>query len=142
MMILPLSATSKLAEKRDALCGYPLVANISFMRGTKKIAYFNAGVASTPQKHAQGLMFCKNMLDDEALLFIFPYAIQRNFWMKNTSIELAIIFIDSHYNIINIEHGKPQNEKRVYSKRKARFVVEIPWKSSKNLRENDKIIIR
>ncbi|MCW6035754.1 DUF192 domain-containing protein [Spirulina subsalsa FACHB-351] len=50
-------------------------------------------VARTPQEQAIGLMFRDEMPDNRGMLFIFSSAQRVNFWMKNVSIPLDMLFL-------------------------------------------------
>ena len=52
-----------------------------------------ARLADTPEKTEKGLMFVKHLPTDEGMLFIFDKSDTHYFWMKNTLIDLDIIFI-------------------------------------------------
>lgn len=51
-------------------------------------------LADTPEKTEKGLMFVKSLPQDEGMLFLFDQEEMRVFWMKNTLIDLDIIFLD------------------------------------------------
>lgn len=53
-----------------------------------------AALADTPQKSEKGLMFVKHLPADEGMLFVFEREDEHYFWMKNTLIDLDIIFLD------------------------------------------------
>lgn len=53
----------------------------------------HARVADTPQKTEKGLMFVKHLPSDEGMLFVFDRPDTHYFWMKNTLIDLDIIFL-------------------------------------------------
>ena len=86
---------------------------------------FRTEVAATDQQKARGMMFRSEMAPDTAMLF--PYAEPRDlgFWMRNTSLELDIIFIAEDGTIINIEAGEPYNEESVFSEAPAIAVLEL-----------------
>jgi uncharacterized membrane protein (UPF0127 family) len=60
-------------------------------------------VADTPEKGAQGLMYRTKLADGNGMMFVFPNEETRNFWMKNTFIDLAIGFFDAHKKLIDIQ---------------------------------------
>ena len=54
-----------------------------------------ARVADTPEKAEKGLMFVKHLPADEGMLFVFDKEEPHYFWMKNTLIDLDIIFLSA-----------------------------------------------
>jgi len=59
-------------------------------------------VANTNEQRERGLMFRKQLDDDAGMIFVFPDAAPRNFWMHNTEIPLDMIFADSSFRVIGI----------------------------------------
>ena len=65
-------------------------------------------IADDQEQISQGLMFRTKMEDNQGMLFIYPDATPRQFWMKNTHIPLDIIYLNKDKRILNIaEHAKP-----------------------------------
>ena len=83
--------------------------------GTNRVA-FRAEVARTPDEHARGLMYRKQLDPDAGMLFVFDFERQQAFWMRNTFIPLDMIFIGANRRIVGIvENAEPQTttERRV-----------------------------
>ena len=68
-------------------------------------------VAITPQQHAVGLMFRKEMPTHEGMLFVFQQASVQCFWMKNTMLPLTAAFVADDGTIVNLADMKPQTTK-------------------------------
>ena len=67
----------------------------------------DARVADTPQKTEKGLMFVTNLPANEGMLFIFDREDTHYFWMKNTLIDLDIIFLDKDGKITQLYEQVP-----------------------------------
>ena len=63
-------------------------------------------IAEAPEQHAQGLMFRKKLKNNEGMLFIFNEELVREFWMKNTLINLDIGYFDKNKKLIDIQQMK------------------------------------
>ena len=68
-----------------------------------KLQKFNVEFARSEAEKATGLMFRERLADDEGMLFMWNTSSLRQFWMKNTLIDLDIIFINSNYRVVHIE---------------------------------------
>jgi len=66
---------------------------------------FHVETALTPQQHAMGLMHRQEMAADAGMLFVFPDARERSFWMRNTLIPLDIIYIRGDGTIHKIQQN-------------------------------------
>lgn len=62
--------------------------------------------AETVEQQAYGLMNRKKMTADEGMIFIFESASPREFWMKDTMIDLDIAYISAGKIIIDIQSMK------------------------------------
>jgi hypothetical protein len=102
-------------------------------------------VAATPQSRACGLSQRLGLADNHGMLFVYPQAEPRTFWMKDTYIPLSIAFVDASKIIINIERMAPnQTTQRYFSRRPAIYAIEANrgWFVSRGIRAGDKISIQ
>lgn len=106
------------------------------------------GVMDTPRLRAKGLMGHEPLKRDEAMLFVFPKEQTSNFWMKNVSFPIDIVWLDGQRRIVCIEKEVPPCEKdpcpHYPCDKKALFVLELPSGFSDHylLYENDFVEIK
>jgi len=87
---------------------------------------FNVEIADDPRERSLGLMFRRQMADDEGMLFDFGAEEPASFWMRNTYIALDMLFIKADGTIESIgERTTPLSEKSVQSRGPVRYVLEI-----------------
>jgi uncharacterized protein len=100
-----------------------------------------AMVAQTPEERGIGLMYRKEMGNNEGMLFIFEQASTQCFWMKNTLLPLSAAFLRDDGSIVNIEDMKPQTTDSHCSKEPVRFVLEMHqgWFAKKGLKPGSKL---
>ncbi len=100
----------------------------------KKVAFSNKNLsiqvelADTPQKHALGLMFRKELLGNSGMLFLFKEEGKYSFWMKNMNFPLDIIWIDKDKKIVDIRKNVPvcrDSCESLIPLVKARYVLEV-----------------
>jgi hypothetical protein len=65
-------------------------------------ACFEAELAVTADERSRGLMFRGSLPPGEGMLFVFPREGRHGFWMKNTLIELDIVFIGADRRVVDI----------------------------------------
>ena len=65
-------------------------------------------IADTPEKTKKGLMFVKHLPENEGMLFLMPNAGPHYFWMKNTLIDLDIIYISQDKTITQLYERVPR----------------------------------
>ncbi len=83
-------------------------------------------IANTEFDRELGLMFRKNMNENQGMLFIFPDTAVRSFWMRNTEIPLDMIFVDASKTILNIaKNTTPYSDVSYTSAGAAKYVVEV-----------------
>jgi uncharacterized membrane protein (UPF0127 family) len=74
------------------------------LRGDWGQARFTVEIADTAEERAQGLMYRESMPQSGGMLFLYDYPQPLSFWMKNTLIELDMIYLDSSGTVRKIHH--------------------------------------
>lgn len=85
----------------------------------------DVSLAEDEATRSNGLMNVESMPADRGMLFRWPQASPRSFWMKDTSLPLDIAFISSDGSIINIEKMEPFSLKSVISTSPASCALEV-----------------
>ncbi len=106
-------------------------------------------IADSPAKWEYGLMFEKTLAANKGMLFVFPNEEPRQFWMKNTFVDLSIGYFDSQKRLVAIlEMNKVKSEMEtnlpIYpSVRPAQYALEAPkgWFQRHNIQINDKLVL-
>ncbi len=88
---------------------------------------YNIELAITPTEQATGLMYRKEWTtDSQGMLFINTSPRQVAFWMKNTSLDMVIFYLDKDFNILETHHPIPFSEKSMTSKTsKVHYTLEL-----------------
>jgi uncharacterized protein len=101
----------------------------------------DAQVAATNDQRMTGLMFRKEMPQQEGMLFVFDYPSEQCFWMKNTLLPLSVAFVAEDGTIVNVDEMKPQTLDSHCSKQPVRFVLEMNqgWFARKGIKAGMKL---
>ena len=101
----------------------------------------DAQVAHTPAQRMIGLMFRKEMPQQEGMLFVFDQPSEQCFWMKNTLLPLSAAFIDDNGTVVNVEEMKPQTLDSHCSAKPVRYVLEMNqgWFAKKGIKPGAKL---
>ena len=105
--------------------------------------YLKVEIADTTPKHEIGLMFRKEVKEDEGMLFKFNHPHRLKFWGVNTYIPLDIAFISNDNKILGIENIKPLSYTAVESKEDCKMSIEanLGFFSKNDIKIGDKIEI-
>lgn len=82
-------------------------------------------LATTEAQIERGLMFRRTLTANQGMLFVYANAQERTFWMKNTSLPLAIAFLDDAGRIIHIAEMQPYDQSLTPSQGLARYALEV-----------------
>jgi len=85
----------------------------------------DAQLASTPPSREIGLMFRREMPQQEGMLFAFSVPAVQCFWMKNTLLPLTAAFVADDGTIVNLVDMQPQTTNSHCSTKPVRFVLEM-----------------
>ncbi len=84
-----------------------------------------AEIADTPALRERGLMGRDSLPENHGMLFVYPDAQIRSFWMRNTPIALDIAFVDGNGSIINVATMKPNSDDSTLSVGPAMYALEM-----------------
>ncbi len=127
-----------------ALCCCFLAPQIAWARDVSlhlASSTIQAEIADTPQARERGLMQRKTLCADCGMLFVFPFAAQYGFWMKNTPLPLSIAFIAPDGRIINIVEMQPYTTDTHSAEADALYALEMNsgWFARHHAKPGDKI---
>lgn len=104
---------------------YNRIFNI-FDENENKIASFKTALADSEEKKRTGLMNLKTLPQDHGMVFTFFPSQLVSMWMKNTFLELDMIFVDADNEISTIKHrATPHSLDIISSNREVIMVLEI-----------------
>jgi uncharacterized membrane protein (UPF0127 family) len=97
-----------------------------FMRGDWGQARFTVEVADDANERAQGLMHREHLASSAGMLFVYEKPQRLSFWMRNTLIELDMLFIDARGVVQHIHHrAQPLDETPILGGNNLTHVLEI-----------------
>jgi len=90
---------------------------------------YRVEIADEQAERARGLMFRDELDDDAGMLFIWPHAAPRAFWMRNTRIALDIVYIGPDLDIVGWSLDTPpcrtRNCRSYPSGQPAKYALEV-----------------
>jgi len=118
----------------------PAFRDTVFKHGSLKIETKNGRVlldveiADTEPKREHGLMFRRELPENQGMIFLFDAEQQITMWMKNTYIPLDMVFIGDDWRIVHIAHdAEPLSTDIIASVHPASRVLEIAGGQAKKL---------
>ena len=115
--------------------------NLQRVRLTAGMYQIDAQVAQQPREREIGLMFRKEMPEQEGMLFVFEEPTTQCFWMKNTLLPLTAAFVGDDGRIVNLVDMQPQTTNTHCSEAPVRYVLEMNqgWFARKNIKKGTKL---
>jgi len=119
----PPQPTAKLQTDRRT---YPL-SSLKTAEVTVAGNKWTVWVMDEEDKRREGLMYAKpeDLPDGKGMLFVFPDAQVRSFWMQNTEVALDIAFFGPDKKLLNVQRGIPFDETGLPSAGPAKYVLEV-----------------
>jgi hypothetical protein len=100
-------------------------------------AKIKVDIADTPKEREEGLMFRKKLPKDYGMLFVFPREDYFEFWMKNTWVNLDMVYIGWDKKITalypNVAASTPKTKDEDVARvgGRAQYVLELPAGAAK-----------
>jgi uncharacterized membrane protein (UPF0127 family) len=95
-------------------------------KSKKEARHFDVWIADNPGREEQGLMFVRDLPASQGMIFPQKKPRKMSMWMKNTYIELDIVFIGEKGAIDQIiEHAKPLDLTTLNSDKPVTAVLEL-----------------
>ena len=94
---------------------------------------FNVEIAETADELRTGLMFRNNLAPDAGMLFVHNPPRRISMWMKNTEIDLDMLFINDKNKIIAIRTAKAHDLSVIYAPSPVKYVLEINANTAQKL---------
>ena len=84
-------------------------------------------IADTADEMATGLMFREELCESCGMWFVFEKEGKPSFWMKNTLIDLDMVFVNGEMRVVDVLYAVPcEGECEYYTpKEKALYVLEV-----------------
>lgn len=111
-------------ERGHLLHAQPKLPTVRLWLGDQELV---AEIARRPVEIATGMMFRTRMPENTGMLFVFPDAQPRSFYMRNCVVPLSAAYIAPDGTILEIVDLQPGDERGVLSRAdNIQFVLEVP----------------
>ena len=82
-------------------------------------------LARSESEQQRGLMYRRELPENQGMLFIFQQEQPLGFWMRNTLLPLSIAFLDKNLHIVDIQDMQPRDETVHVSAKPALYALEM-----------------
>jgi uncharacterized membrane protein (UPF0127 family) len=106
------AATTQSPENWQPTQAQPKLPTMKIYLGAETL---DAELALTPKEDTTGMMFRTNILETDAMLFVFPFPQRAEFWMKNCPESISAAYIDPSGVIQEIHHLEKEDTNTVSS---------------------------
>lgn len=98
-------------------------------------------VADEPSERERGLMGVTHLGVDDGMVFVYPEAAPRYFWMKDTPLPLSIAFVGADGRIVAISDMVPLSTALTPSRKPAMYAIEANqgWFLAHGVRVGDSV---
>jgi uncharacterized protein len=127
LTLTPVSPGHAQSGPLEDLSNFPRTS-VEILHGKSKrdARHFAVWIADSPARQEQGLMFVRDLPAGQGMLFPLTKPRKMSMWMKNTYIELDIVFIGEKGAIDKIiEHARPLDLTTLDSEKPVTAVLEI-----------------
>ncbi|MEM9693187.1 MAG: DUF192 domain-containing protein, partial [Myxococcota bacterium] len=101
-------------------------------------------IAEEHKWRMRGLMYRRELPENEGMLFAFPRPQRLSFWMRNTCLPLDMLFIDAEGVVVTIQENVPtMNDKTYRTRCLAKYVLEVNagWARRHGVKAGDKVVM-
>lgn len=100
-----------------------------------------AELADTPPKRERGLMARTALAPGAGMLFVYPEARERGFWMQHTLLPLSIAYLNDTGTIVHLADMEPRCTDHVPSLHPARYALEMErgWFAAHGVSVGDRV---
>jgi len=123
--VAPTAGNTTAAPDRPSATGQPQpkLPTIKLWLGAQELI---AEQALSDKQIQTGMMFRKEMAENEGMLFVFAVPHRASFYMRNTLIPLSCAYIDANGTILEIRDMKPRDETPLEAKsERVQYVLEV-----------------
>lgn len=115
--------------------------NLPRIKLSAGIHLIDVQLAMTPEQRSTGLMYRREMPQQEGMLFVFEQPAPQCFWMKNTLLPLTAAFVADDGTITNLADMKPRSTESHCSTKPVRYVLEMNqgWFSKRGIKAGSKL---